>query len=75
MIVIALAAAVAMTLAIPVVLTVVVVSIQAEDHRGPLPHQAPSQLALHVRRLTGLRVRQPSAGSLGRSATGSRRSA
>jgi len=75
MIIIALAAAVVMTLVIPVALTMIVVSIQAEDRRGALPRQAPGQLARGVRRLTGLRVSQPAPASLSRTASSSRRPA
>ena len=57
MLIIVFAAAV-MTLAVPVILTIVVVSVRAEDRHGQLPSQAPGAVARSVRRLTGLRVGQ-----------------
>lgn len=52
-------AAAVMTLAVPVVLALIVASVQAEDRHGELPRQAPNRVARGVRRLTGLRVGQP----------------
>lgn len=75
MIDIALATAALMALAIPVVLAVVVVSVQAEDRRGALPHQAPGHIARGVRRLTGLRVSESATASPSRRAMSGRRSA
>lgn len=75
MIDIALATAAVMALAIPVVLAIVVVSVQAEDRRGALAHQAPDRVGRGVRRLTGLRVSESATASSRRSTTSGRRSA
>lgn len=60
MILIALTAAAVMASVAAVVLIAVVASVRGEDRHGQLPHHAPTRMARGVRRLTGLRVCQPS---------------